>query len=306
MDRPFLQTPEWAQFQKSLGRSVWRVHDGFLSATIIRYDVRMGQNFLSVPYGPEVDLDQSDGGLRTQVWKFARDLKALARHERSMFVRIEPMHDIAAELLLRNGMRLRQTMHHLQPTRTVVADLTQTPEQLQNALHHKHRYNIGLAERRGVTVEESRDVETFIKLLQKTAERDDFRTHGRRYYQQLFNAFADSNGNLRVKLHFAYHGGRPIAGVLMMEHGRTVHYLHGASDHDQRALMAPHLLHWTLMLQYKARGFTDYDFWGIDPKQYPGVTRFKLGFGARAVEYPSAFDLVLRPFWRWAYNYLPR
>jgi lipid II:glycine glycyltransferase (peptidoglycan interpeptide bridge formation enzyme) len=102
------------------------------------------------------------------------------------------------------------------------------------------------------------------------------------------------------------HGGRPIAGVIMLEHGRTVHYLHGAMDREQRALMAPHLMHWKLMQRYKQLGFHWYDFWGIDPVQWPGVTRFKLGFGAKAVEYPGAFDVVLKPFWRWLYNWAPR
>jgi peptidoglycan pentaglycine glycine transferase (the first glycine) len=306
MDRPFLQTPEWLRFQEALGRKVWRIHDGFISASIVRHDVRMGQNFLYVPYGPELNLDQADGGLRNQVWKFVRDITALARHEGSMFVKLEPTHDVAVEVLIRNGMRLKKSPHHLQPQRTVVADLTQTEEQLTAKLHHKHRYNIGLAERKGVTIGESHDVDAFWKLLQATAEHDDFRSHPRLYYQKLLNEFRNQSGAIRTKLFFAYHGGRPIAGTLMLEHGRTVYYLHGASDRQERALMAPHLLHWKLMAQYKAKGFTDYDFWGINAQAWPGVTRFKLGFGARVVEYPGAFDVVLKPLWRWLYHVVPR
>lgn len=306
MDRPFLQHPDWLAFQVSLGKKAWRISDGFISASILRHDVRLGQNFLYVPYGPELNLDQSDGGLKNQVWKFSRDLRALARYEKSMFVKLEPTHDMAIELLMRNGMPLKKSRHSIQPMHTMVMDLTQTEEQLLDQLHHKHRYNIGLAERRGVTIEESRDVEVFWNMLQKTAEHDDFRTHNRLYYQKLFNAFSNPSSALRVKLYFAYHGGRPVAGVLMMEHGRTVHYLHGASDRDQRALMAPHLLHWTLIKRYKQIGFQSYDFWGIDSRKWPGVTRFKLGFGGRVIEYPGSFDMVLKPFWRWLYHHVPR
>ncbi|MCC6934668.1 MAG: peptidoglycan bridge formation glycyltransferase FemA/FemB family protein [Candidatus Yanofskybacteria bacterium] len=302
MDRPFLQTPEWLAFQKSLGRTVWRLDDGFVKANIIRHDVRFGQNFLYVPYGPELNLDLATEGLRNEIRHFTAFLKGLARQQKSMFVKLEPTHDMVVELFMRNGMRLRKSKRHMQPMFTVVADLTQTEDQLLDALHHKHRYNINLAERKGVTVEESRDAGAFWKMLEQTAERDLFRTHGAHYYQKLLTAFAAPDGALRTRLFFALHGGRPVAGVLMMEHGKTVSYVHGASDREHRALMAPHLLHWALMRQYKAQGFKWYDFWGIDSQKWPGVTRFKLGFGAKLIEYPGSFDYVVRPFWTWAYN----
>jgi lipid II:glycine glycyltransferase (peptidoglycan interpeptide bridge formation enzyme) len=70
--------------------------------------------------------------------------------------------------------------------------------------------------------------------------------------------------------------------------------------------MAPHALHWNLIKEYKEQGFTHYDFWGIDARLWPGVTRFKLGFGAQTIEYPGSFDLVTKPLWYWLYRHLPR
>jgi lipid II:glycine glycyltransferase (peptidoglycan interpeptide bridge formation enzyme) len=306
MDRPFLQTPDWLLFQRHLGRQVWRISDGFVSASIVRYDVRLGQNYLSIPYGPELNFDQGDEGLRNQVHRFVRDVRGLARYEGSMFVRLEPMHDMVPELLIRNGMRLKKSRQALQPRATVVIDLTKTADQLLDGLHHKHRYNINLAERKGITVEESHDAEAFWRMLQKTAEHDDFRTHGHLYYSKLLHFFADPKGSIKVKLYFAYHGGQPVAGVIIVEHGKTAYYLHGASDREHRALMAPHLLHWKIIQQYKQSGYHWYDFWGIDSFKWPGVTRFKLGFGGQVIEYPGAFDLVLKPFWSWLYKIASR
>ena len=37
--------------------------------------------------------------------------------------------------------------------------------------------------------------------------------------------------------------------------------------------------------------FKDYDFYGIDKQRWPGVTRFKLGFGGRTRNYPGTYDL---------------
>lgn len=222
-----------------------------------------------------------------------------------MFVRVEPMHDMVVELLMRNGLGLTHAKNSLQPRRTIVMDLSRSADELLDSLHHKHRYNINLAQRKGVTVDESRDIDAFWKLLQQTAEHDDFRTHGHQYYRKLLNFFAE-NSSLKTRLYMAYQGGQPIAGAIILEHGRTAYYLHGASSREHRALMAPHLLHWTLITRYQTAGFQWYDFWGIDPDKYPGVTRFKLGFGGQVVEYPGAFDLVLKPFWRWLYNIAPR
>jgi lipid II:glycine glycyltransferase (peptidoglycan interpeptide bridge formation enzyme) len=304
MDRPFLQTPEWLAFQKSLGRKVWRLDDGFIKANIIRHDVRLGPNWLYIPYGPELNLELAKEGLRNEITHFAAFLRGLAKQQGSMFVKIEPTHDMVIELLYRNGVRLKKSPHAVQPMHTVVMDLTLTEDQLLDGLHHKHRYNINLAERKGVTVDESDDVEAFTKMLEGTSAKGDFRAHPKLYYKKLMNFFA--SGPTRTRLFFAYHGGAPIAGVLMLEQGKTVYYLHGASDNEQRALMAPHLLHWTLMKRYKAQGFKWYDFWGVDARRWPGVTRFKFGFGGKLVEYPGSFDLVRKPFLRWAYNHLPR
>ncbi len=306
MDRPFLQSIEWLAFQKHLGRPVWRLDDGFLKANIIRHDVRMGQNFLYIPYGPELNLELARDGLRNEVAHFTHYLKDLAHREGSMFIKMEPLHDMVPELLIRNGMRLRHSYRHMQPKRTVVADLTLSDDELLNKLHHKHRYNINLAERKGVTIEQSSDIDIFWKLLQQTAEHDDFRTHGMLYYKKLLRYFSSSDSAVRAVLYVARYGGAPIAAAIMIEHGKTVTYLHGAMDREHRALMAPHLLHWTLMQQYKQRGYAWYDFWGIDADQYPGVTRFKLGFGARTIEYPGAFDMTFKRFWSWLYKIAPR
>ena len=74
-------------------------------------------------------------------------------------------------------------------------------------------------------------------------------------------------------------------------------YLHGGSSREHKELMAPYLLHWRIMEEAKRRGMAQYDLWGIDGDRWPGVTRFKKGFGGSGVFYPPSLEVVYRPLW---------
>jgi lipid II:glycine glycyltransferase (peptidoglycan interpeptide bridge formation enzyme) len=56
--------------------------------------------------------------------------------------------------------------------------------------------------------------------------------------------------------------------------------------------MAPHFLHWQQINEAKRRGCKKYDFWGIDEKKWPTLTRFKKSFGGERKEYVGAWDLI--------------
>lgn len=75
-------------------------------------------------------------------------------------------------------------------------------------------------------------------------------------------------------------------------YGDTATYLYGASSDENRSVMAPFLLQWRLIQEAKKEGFRYYDFFGISDKKWPGVTRFKKGFGGETVSYPGTFDVI--------------
>jgi len=61
-------------------------------------------------------------------------------------------------------------------------------------------------------------------------------------------------------------------------------------------------LQWEAIIAAKKAGCTQYDFWGIAPKNLPrhkwaGITRFKKGFGGQEQNYVGCLDLVYLPFW---------
>ncbi|KKU12043.1 MAG: Methicillin resistance protein [Parcubacteria group bacterium GW2011_GWC2_45_7] len=106
-----------------------------------------------------------------------------------------------------------------------------------------------------------------------------------------------AGGVMSARLHIAYHGITPIAAAIVAYFGDTATYLHGASSYKHRALMSSYVLHWHVMQDAKKSGYRFYDFWGIAEKKWPGITRFKLGFGGTSVNYSGTFDLPLSRPW---------
>ncbi len=301
--RSFLQTIEWLEFQKSLGRSAWRYEQGAITANIIRHDLPFGKNYLYIPHGPEIVWGDIQGGIRDELQKFVAYLKSLASEQKSFYIKMEPLDDKVPEMFHQFGFK--KSKKELQPKRSVVLDLAETEEELLAGMHHKTRYNIKVAEKRGVSTAHSDDVGTFFDLLKKTTERQKFSAHSHSYYKKLFNFFS-ANPTVRAEIILAMVDGKPAAGGLMVLHEATCYYLHGGSDYAYHQAMAPYALHWHAIREMKQRGFVQYDFGGSEATKWRGITRFKLGWGSREVEYPGSFDLPISKFWYYTYKLIRR
>ncbi|MBP9822515.1 MAG: peptidoglycan bridge formation glycyltransferase FemA/FemB family protein [Candidatus Pacebacteria bacterium] len=297
--KSFLQTKEWLNFQESAGRKVWRFDDGKVVANIIQHDLPFGMNYLYIPHGPEIHLENISGGLRNELESFISYLKKIAKEEKSIFIKIEPLQDSVIELLY--GAGFRKSSKEIQPHRSVIMDLDKSEEEMLAAMHHKTRYNIKVAEKNELKLVFRKDVDTFWNLLKQTAKRDNFSTHQKSYYEKLC-----STEGLMCETAFIEHNDKSVVGAIWLASGDTAYYLHGAMDRDPayRPMMAPYLMQWELIKTAKKYGMKYYDFWGIDANRYPGVTRFKLGWGGRQVEYPGAFDMSIRGFWFMMYKIL--
>lgn len=285
----FLQSREWETFQRAVGRGVWR-RNGVL---FIRHDVPFGLNYL---YCPRMESRSMNGG-STAI--FFTEVKKIAEQEKSMFLKIDPADPLA--YIPSHSLITRP----LQPGKTVMVDLGKSEDDLRTAMHEKTRYNIRLAERKGVSIRhhvssiKGADY-LFWDLLAGTAARDGFRTHSRVYYEKLIEIHSEDFSN---ELFFAEYQGEILAAAMINFYAPsgTATYLHGASGASHRGVMAPHLLHWRIIQEAKRRGLRQYDFWGIDEKRWPGVTRFKLGFGGYVAAYPASVELPYRPWHYRAY-----
>jgi len=276
MGKSFLQSKEWLNFQSSLGRKVWQI-DGII---VIKHNLPFEKSYLYAP--------RCNRGFLSET--FLEKIKEIAKQENSIFLKIEPAEEAGAIDLGKYGF---VKAHNIQPIKTLILDISKPEQELLNQMHYKTRYNIKLAEKRvkaQISKLKSQNFNDFWKLIQETIKRGKFRSHPKEYYQKMLEIPG-------LELFVTEFQNKIIAANIVVFYEKIAIYLHGASDYEQRNLMAPHLLQWEQIKEAKKRGCIEYDFWGIDEQKWPGVTRFKKGFGGREISYPGAYDLVFQPLW---------
>lgn len=292
----FLASIEWAEIIKNeeLVKTLGIYEDEKLLAifNLIKKDFKFGLFYFYLPRGPIFAKNLSTEN-ELELWRF---LISELKKRGGMFVRVEPKNSVPREIITKSSV-------NLQPKETLMLDLSLNEDELLASFHHKTRYNIRLAEKKGVVVREGAEnnFDNFWSLMNETGERDNFKIHNKKHYELLATVNSDF-----IKLFVAEKDGKIIAAGLFSFYGDKVTYMHGASSYGSRQLMAPYLLQWTVISTAKKLGYKYYDFYGIDAIKWPGVTRFKTGFGGFTVSYAGTKDIILRPLFYSLYNILRR
>jgi len=314
----FLQSAMWGRFKARFG---WEARafsvDWFLGAErpgearpLLALSRRIAPllSMTYVPWGPELPADfPDDPGLRAAA--AAELARALRPFLPSAFIRFDPAwFDSGEGGRLLSGRGFRRAGADIQPPDTVLVDLTPPLDGILAAMKPKCRYNIGLAQKRGVVVcgQESNqedNIEGFYLLLKETALRDGIAVHGIEYYRALFEESLREGSRAipaRLRLYTARHEGDDLAAIVALFRGKQATYLYGASSNVKRNLMAPYALQWKAMQDAKESGCEVYDFFGIPPDESPdhpmaGLYRFKTGFGGRIVRRPGSWDYPCKP-----------
>jgi len=185
----------------------------------------------------------------------------------------------------------------VQPEATQLLRIDLARESLKAGFKPKTRYNLNLAEKKGVTVRASRDAATFARLAADTGKRQGINLPGVAYYQAALDLFGRSD---EVRLYLAEHEGDTLGGIMVFRFGKTAYYLFGGSGDRKREMMPNYLLHWQAILDFRALGCDTYDWWGIPEEPAPdhpwfGLYRFKTGFGGETVRYIGLYEHALRP-----------
>ena len=328
-----LQTYEWGQLKSRYGWRIWPVvwrdvnREVEAAALVLQRSLPIRgfasrMQVLYVPKGPLLDWRNT-----VLVRRVLDDLGRLALHQKGIFIKIDPDvilgtgipgqpdaknyrvgHDLREELLER-GWRFSD--EQVQFKNTAMLDITSDEETLLSRMKQKTRYNIRLAERKGVHIRPGKleDLEMLYRMYAETSLRDGFVIRSPDYYQDLWRTFLKAN---MAQALIAEVDGEPVSAVWLFHFERRAWYLFGMSTEAHRDKMPNYLLQWEAIRAAKAAGCKVYDLWGA-PDEFEesdplwGVFRFKDGFGGTVVRNLGAYDFPVRPTWYTLYTrLLPR
>ena len=188
---------------------------------------------------------------------------------------------------------------------TILMDLTKNDDELFAAMHEKTRYNLRLAQKKGVRIEVFSDpekeetrqaLEDFIDLQKLTAGRQKFFIHPDNYYRTCFRILSAKKMAYLVS---AKVGTETAASWILFHYGDVLYYPYGESNYNLRSYMASNLIMWEVIKLGKSLGCKVFDLWGAadDPNDekdpWHGFTRFKLSFGGTHVKLAPTYDLVI-------------
>lgn len=354
----FLQTYEWGQVKAKYGWEpiylVWD-HEGkmkeervvdHLSSFILppsaaalilkRQILRKGfAARLSVLYSPKGPLlDWSNEVLRTCVLK---DLQSFAKKQGAIFLKMDPdvilgtgvshseedVPDSTGQAVVSEMKRLgwEYSSDQIQFRNTVLIDLSPTEDQILARMKQKTRYNVRLAEKKGVTLRVGtlNDLPMLYKMYAETSIRDGFVIRDEGYYQTVWKLFMAGNPSqfsnspitdypsLFAEALIAEVNSEPVAAIFVFYFAGRAYYVYGMSRDMHREKMPTYLLQWEAMKRAKANGCTVYDLWGA-PEVFDesdsmwGVYRFKEGLGGRVVRTLGAWDFAPSPLWYKMYS----
>lgn len=179
-------------------------------------------------------------------------------------------------------------------------DLKLSEDDLLAAMHSKRRYNIRLAEKKGVTVRDDGNFNDFYKLLEETASAQKYFIHPRDYYENVWKVMGPG-GHGKAHILTAYFDSKAVASWMLFAHDEVLYYPYGGSSLEYRDLHASELLGWEVMRFGKLIGCELFDMWGAaedtadEGSEYYGFTLFKMRFGGKHVVYMDSYDYVVMP-----------
>ncbi len=292
-----LQDGKWGQLKSSFGWKAVRIICNNAGAQILFRSLPLGFSIAYIPKGP-VEINED---LLSEIDKVCEENKAV-------FIKVEPFGWAGEEKWRGLENKGFVPADPIQPFRTVIIPIDRSEEEIMAEMKQKTRYNIRLAEKKGIQIRKSDDYELFHRMALLTGERDQFGIHSMDYYLKMKELF---NPNGESALLLAFYEEKPVAGIIVFAHGNTAWYMYGASTDEERNRMPTYLLQWEAIRWAKQKDCKQYDLWGIPDHDEDeleklfterenhdglwGVYRFKRGFGGKIVRSIGAWDKVYKP-----------
>ena len=298
----FLQSFEWGEFQKKEGKKIWRVQVRKEKKVLAQAQISKEIFSLAIkscfymPFGPTIKKELLGREREEVVRIILEKAKELSKSENAIFLLVESLE----ELPVPPGFLAEQSEKRIQPQKTLLIDLAKTEKEISENFKAGTRYNIRLAQRKGIKVKIKNEyVPEFYRLIKKASERKDFSPFREGHYKKLFQV---ASHYFQVKMFLGEYRNKIIAAYILIIFGKIAVCLHGASDRKYRQVKSSDILQWHRIKYAKKMGCWYFDFWGIDEKKWLGITKFKKGFGGKEHNYPQGKEIIFQPFWHKAYK----
>lgn len=284
-----LQSKEWGEFREKTGIRVAR--EGGIQVSIHK-----------IPYTPWSVGYCPKGPMPDELQ--VETLKKIAEENNCIFIKCEPKVKISS--IYNAQITKLKTLGFVEGRSlftkfNFVLDVTPNEEELLASFKQKTRYNIKVAEKKGVSVKIDDSNEAFdryLELTEETTKRQGFYAHGREYHKKMWELLHSTD---IAHLLVAKYKGEIITTWILFKYGDTLYYPYGASTREHREVMANNLVMWEAIKLAKKWGLKYFDMWGAlganpdisDP--WYGFHTFKAGYGARHIEYIGTYDYVAKP-----------
>ncbi len=301
----FMQSSMWGRVKDNWIWEAVAVRDdegkikGALSVLIRRLPV-LNDTLMYGCRGPVCDMHDEN-----TIRELLTGVRELAKKYRSYTLKLDP--DIEAgdlsflSIMDKLGFRRSfggKNFEGIQPRFVFRLDVEgKTEDEVMEIFHSKTRYNIRLAERKGVGVRVcgKEMLDDFSKIMLETGVRDGFVTRPKAYFEKMLDVLGG-----HARLYMAFLDEKPIAGTLAIWFGDKVWYLYGASSNEYRNVMPNYLLQWNMIRWAIEKKCRIYDFRGVsgdlsEDNPLYGLYRFKKGFNGKFCEFAGEFDYVLNP-----------
>jgi lipid II:glycine glycyltransferase (peptidoglycan interpeptide bridge formation enzyme) len=308
----YLQTSAWATVKAVNGWSAHRMAADVQGGApigaqiLVRRPRPMPWGFAYAPRGP---VAGAWDGRTVDAFTSAVRERLAASAGRISHLRIDPEIEADGPLdpdgVLRRDLRAagwRQAAP-IQPNATRIIDLRADEDALWGDLRKKWRQYVNKARTGGIVVVDGEGdrLGEFYRIYRETADRAGFLIRAESAYRDVWDAFAPT-GDARL-LFARTTDGDAQATLLLVRCGPRVVEPYGGMTAAGAESRANYLLKWEAIRSSREAGATSYDLWGLATG---GIAHFKTGFGGREVRYVGAWDLVLSPVGRRAYEIAQR
>ena len=317
-----LQSWEWGEARKQTGLKIIRF--GEFSGKILKKSYLMTLH--KVPMTNfKIGYIPRSGILSKDLLNF---LNQIASKENIIFIKFEPYifkseirnPRFARRAKLDSSLEVRRTKwetnskfkiinskHPLFTQWTIIMDLSKSEKILMENLKPKTRYNIKLAQKKGVFIKEEsnkKGYEIFENLYFETTKRQHYLGHDKNYHRIVWDNMKNKVSHILI----AYYKDEPLSAYQLFIYKNRGYYVYGGSSEKHRNFMASNLLMWESLIFCKNQGCTEFDMWGSLSKNYKqsdsyaGFTRFKEGYGGNFTQMIGSYDLVIKSFVYRIYN----